>query len=242
MMSSPSPLPPSDPRRVSQLSSQTSSTYRDIGGHAPLTPSRLWQSHGPGSSPKDLTSSHHQGYSSSSSSEPIYSPRTYPVSFEEDGIHPLLPGRAPPAEDSADTQVEGALEEPSNEESDENTRLLESYNRGPGCGTEPCNHGTFSPRPISPKSLNPQYKFGERHDKSSGHDRERNGYGTGRDYIGLLSVDGLLGRVNNPKKMSTTQLLAKRAGVKSTRMMYVGFIFNYSYVCRIIPCVYRREY
>ena len=228
-MSSPSSLPPTDPRSASKASSRASSTYRDAGGHAPLTPSRLWQSHGPGSSPEDHTSTHSQDFSESSSDEPGYSPRTHPVSFEADGIYPLLPHRALSVEDLADTQVEGALEEPPVEEVDENTRLLESYNRGPGCGTDPCTHGTFSPRPASPSSLasvDPKYKFGERHNISTAQSYERGSSSVSRGYPynGLLSVDGLLGRGNNTKKLSTTQLLARRAGVKSTRMMYVALI------------------
>ena len=231
-MTSPSPLPPTSPRRASRTSSRASSTYRDTGGHAPLTPSRLWQSHGPGSSPEDHTSTHSQDCRESSTDEPGYSPRTNPVSFEEDGIHPLLPNRAIPIEDSADAQVEGALEEPPIEEVDERTRLLESYNRGPGCGADPCTHGTLSPRPASPNSpasVDSQYQFGKRHNISTAHNHERGGSGSSRGYSynGLLSVEGLLGRGNNTKKMSTTQLLAKRAGVKSTRMMYVALVFVY---------------
>ncbi|MCJ1319132.1 hypothetical protein MMC15_004465 [Xylographa vitiligo] len=227
-MSSPSSLPPTDPRSASKASSRASSTYRDAGGHAPLTPSRLWQSHGPGSSPEDHTSTRSQDFSESSSDEPGYSPRTHPVSFEADGIYPLLPHRALSVEDLADTQVEGALEEPPVEEVDENTRLLESYNRGPGCGTDPCTHGTFSPRPASPSSLasvDPKYKFGERHNISTAQSYERGSSSVSRGYPynGLLSVDGLLGRGNNTKKLSTTQLLARRAGVKSTRMMYLSY-------------------
>ncbi|MCJ1288021.1 hypothetical protein MMC26_007374 [Xylographa opegraphella] len=228
-MSSPNPPPPTDPRRASQAPSRASSTYQDAGGHAPLTPSRLWQSHGPGGSPEDHASIQSQDYSESSTDGPGYSPRTNPVSFEEDGIHPLLPSRALPVKNLPDAAVEGALEEPPSEEANENTRLLESYNRGPGCGNDPCTHGTFSPRPASlrrPASVDPQYKFGERHDRSTAQTHERGGTSISRSYSynGLLSVDGLLGRGNTTKKMSTTQILAKRAGVKNTRMMYVALM------------------
>ncbi|MCJ1479134.1 hypothetical protein MMC13_007818 [Lambiella insularis] len=202
-------------QRPSQPSSAASSTFHDVGGHAPLTPSRLWQSHGPGTSPDDHMSTLSQGSGDMSKDASTYSPRTHPVSFEENGIHPLPPSHTAPVEDSADANVEGRAAETTEEPADENIRLLESYHRAPGCGDSDCGHGTFSPRPkIRPTMLS----FGGTYDGGIA-----SGTANVRRYLNSLSTEGPFGGGNNSKKMSTTQLLVKKHGVKNTWWMYLSY-------------------
>lgn len=207
-------------------SSQASSVHRDAGSHAPFSPSRLWQSHEPGSSsPEDNKSGLWAESADLGAEDPICSPRTNPVQFDQDGIHPVLPTNAVPLEDSADTHIDGALEEPSDCEADAHTALLKSYNQGPACGNKHCNHGTFSPRPGLHKkamSYDSQFDFGSRQERSV-IDDTTGGSGTpARGIFGAAVTEGIFGR-RSAKKMSTTEWLAKRHGVKDTRLMYVVF-------------------
>jgi len=152
----------------------------------------------------------------------MYSPGTNPVEFQDDGIHPLLPSSAAPLEDSAGTHMEGALEEPEEYEADAHTSLLESYNQGSACGNKRCNHGTFSPRPEMHRkamSYDSQFDFGSRQESIVESTASDNG-NPQRGIFRAAVVEGILGR-SSAKKMSTTQLLAKRHGVKDTRLMYV---------------------
>ncbi|MCJ1245746.1 hypothetical protein MMC30_002950 [Trapelia coarctata] len=223
-------MPPSKPpprsQRSSGPSSQASSVHRDAGSHAPFSPSRLWQSHEPGSSsPEDNKSGLWTDSAETGAEDPIYSPRTNPVEFDNDGIHPLLPNNAAPLEDSADTHMEGALEEPSNYEADAHTALLESYNQSPACGNKHCNHGTFSPRPEMHRkamSYDSQFDFGSRQAGNLAASPTGDESNSARGIFGAAVAEGMFGR-NSAKKMSTTQWLAKRHGVKDTRLMYLSY-------------------
>ena len=221
-------MPPSKPpprfQRSSGPASQASSVHRDAGSHTPFSPSRLWQSHEPGSSsPEDNKSGLWIDSAETGAEDPIYSPRMNPVVFEDDGMHPILPSNAAPLEDSADTHMEGALEEPSDYEADAHTHLLEFYDQGPACGNKNCNHGTFSPRPEVHRhamSYDSQFDFRNRREGSVIDDATDDSGTPARGMFGTAVVKGMFGR-KSAKKMSTTQWLAKRHGVKDTRLMYV---------------------
>ena len=199
------------------------SMHRENSSRAPLNPSRLWQSHGPGSSLDDETSLLSQDPAESFTDEPAFSPRTQPVEFGDDGIHPQLPHIASPVEDEADTHIRGVLEEPS-EEAHAHTLLMESYDQEPGCGSKICNHGTFSPRPTTQRSIKSsdgQFDFRRRH---QGGTEEGTGDNNSMQGPKQLTIAGrLFGARSAVSRMSTTQFLAKKHGIKSTRLMYVAF-------------------
>ena len=212
----------------SDAQQSSSSIHRENSSHAPLNPSRLWQSHGPGSFPDDRDSILSQDPAESFTDEPAFSPRTQPVEFGDDGIHPQLPNIASPVEDEADTHVRGILEEPS-EEADAHTLLLESYDQGPGCGSNKCNHGTLSPRPTthrSTMSFDSQFDFRKR---SQGGTEEGSGNNDNSTHGPKQStIAGRLFRARPAAtRMSTTQFLAKEHGIKSTRLMYVAFSYSF---------------
>ena len=205
--------------RRSSLPSPTSSTRR--GNHTPTTPSRLWQAHEPGSSPEDNRSGISPNDSDGENSDTHYSPQTHPVDLEDDGIYPRLPQDAPPLDNSRGMPVQADLDEPSTHDADARTRLLDSYNRTPGCGNVHCDHGTFSPRPMLRRgtmSYDSQYNFGGRYGGSMGDGVSGSSSNT-RGILGEAITEGLLGAGN--KKMSTTKWLAQRHGVKNSRRMYV---------------------
>lgn len=160
--------------------------------------------------------------------DPMYSPGMNPVEFEDDGIHSLLLRRAAPLEGSADVHAEGALEEPSEyHEADAHTRLLESYNQGPACGNKRCDHGTFSPRSDTRRramNYDSQFDFGSTQE-SIVEGIASDNRNPQRGMFGAAVVEGIFG-TNSVKKMRTTKWLAKRHGVKDTRLMYVVFYLS----------------
>ncbi|KAF2719304.1 hypothetical protein K431DRAFT_273036 [Polychaeton citri CBS 116435] len=105
-----------------------------------------------------------------------------------------------------------------------------------GCGEENCTHGTFSPRPKFNRRGYGSFATMNSEDSEEGlGGRYAGGLGdgvgnSGDNAHGLLGdavTDSLLGpREGN--KMSTTQWLARRHGVKNTRLMYLLYY---------IPCV-----
>ena len=209
----------------------SSSMHREISSHAPLTPSRLWQSFGPGTSPTDESSTLSQNPPDSSTDEPTLSPRTQPLEFGDDGIHPHISHIASPVGHEADTHVRGILEEPS-EEPDAHTLLMESYDQGPGCGSKKCNHGTLSPRPTTQRStmsFDSQFDFRKRRqgdtEEEAGHN-DNSMQGSKQPTI----AGRLFGGRPAASRMSTTQFLAKKHGIKSTRLMYVAFSCSFCVV------------
>ncbi|KAI4149374.1 MAG: hypothetical protein LQ340_004673 [Diploschistes diacapsis] len=211
--------------------------------HAPQTPSRLRQSHAPGSSPTTATNIHH--YTSLSSSPPQgYSPiqdsplrsSSHPVDFEPDGIHPQLRNGGDTAEDHEATRVHGQIvEEHPHTAADASTRLLENYNhKDPDCGHSMCSHGTFSPRAESFAGRD----SGEYEGRYRDQDEDSGERGNTRQ---PLLGDGLFGGRNtrpkmgrleswmgwrsygNGKPMSTTRWLTEAHGIKGKRRMYISY-------------------
>ena len=118
--------------------------------------------------------------------------------------------------------MKNGSEEPSEYEGDASTSLLESYNQGSTCGNKRCNHGTFSPRPKphrEVKSYDSQSNLRNRQEYIVEGTASDNGSPQGGT-DGAAVVGAVRGRTS-AKKISTTQWLAKRHGVKDTRLMYV---------------------
>lgn len=218
-MSSPKPLARTEPQRPPRISPRTSSLQRDGGSHAPLTPSRLWQSHEPGTSPEDRRINSPPG----STEQATYSPRAHTVDIDEDGAHPTVTSYASSTRDSAETEIQGGIDEPSDHDIDAHTKLLEVYNQGPGGGAKSYKHGTFSPRPGIHRR---EYSFGGSY---NGSIRDGVGESSNRSY-GVFEnkvIAGLFGAgKGGGRQMSTTQWLAKTHGVKNPRAMYVDLRVN----------------
>ncbi|KAI9894050.1 MAG: hypothetical protein M1814_004820 [Vezdaea aestivalis] len=88
-----------------------------------------------------------------------------------------------------------------------------------------CEHGTLSPRPGTGNSSGASERaFGGTYpgtiDQGSG-----DATSTAREIMGDAVMDGILGAGNGKakNKMSTTQRLASKHGVKNTRLMYLGY-------------------
>lgn len=111
-------------------------------------------------------------------------------------------------------QAQGFVAEPNEMEENERTRLLQSYHDPRICGLKNCNHGTFSPRApslrsMTASSINEEY-FG----------RRTNSVNT---VLGDSITDGLLGS----KSQSTTKWLADKHGIKKRRWMYLTYYFPF---------------
>ena len=196
-----------------------SSLHRDGGNHAPLTPSRLWQSHEPGTSPEDRRIGSPPG----STEQTTSSPSAHTLEIDDDGVHPTVTAYASSAGDSADTEIQGGINEPSDHGIDAHTKLLKTYDRAPGYGAQSCNHGTFSPRPGIRRS---EYSFGGRYDGGIGNGP---GESSNRSYgiLGDAVMTGFLGaKKDGERQMSTMQWLAKTHGIKNPRAMYVDLMFK----------------
>jgi hypothetical protein len=146
---------------------------------------------------------------------------------EETGIQPT-------EADEADTGTDESaqLAEPphwAGNELNARTRLLgdEHWDAASGCGSENCAHGTFSPRPLSPRQGS--YMSYGSFDSSAVSQRGFGGTYEGgnidgedvdptHSLLGDAIADGVLGGGHGPK-MSTTDYLAKKNGVRSRRMM-----------------------
>src|SRR5689334_942073 len=135
--SSSGPSPPQSPTRQF--------TVRPTSQHAPMTPSRLREAMV--ISPEDITiestspeaNNHPADHPSSSSDLPPKSSQAQsPV------VQPIASEEGP--------DVQGTIAEPTEEQIDSRTHLLEAYHRDRICGSRNCNHGTFSPRVPSMRS------------------------------------------------------------------------------------------
>lgn len=177
--------------------------------------------------------------------------RRAPEYFAENGIYPEVDGASVGSDVSA-TQQQGAIEEP---EPNARTALLNEANKynisthHTHCGEDNCSHGNFSPRPryvrgygsFATQSEFSQDGYGGRYPEGLG-----NGVGQSGDnahgVLGDAVTDGLMG-ARDGNKMSTTQWLARRHGVKNSRIMYVGqrpvlkHLFSFTSIKSLTPKV-----
>ena len=212
--------------------------------HAPQTPSRLRQSHAPGSSPSPESHPHpdflranlsssppehagelHNGNSRSSSPS---------LEFEEDGIHPRFHNGASTAEDLEATRAQGYVAEQNfHAAATENTRLLQNYNHA-DCSN--CDHGTFSPHApsfSSPEDADHHRGYDgqdEANERQTAASRLLGPYGGGnfqpqRPKVGRLESWmswGGNGDARN-KSVSTTRWLMDTHGIRGRRRMYISY-------------------
>lgn len=212
--------PPSRPKGSSRHGSTASTT--SIGRrehHAPLNPSGLRRSIVASTSPDTAVT--RQGNSRGKQ------PSIVETGKDETGI------QATSAED-ANTGVYKSeqLTEPPQWQGNElsaRTRLLgdDHWDAASGCGSENCAHGTFSPRPLSPRQGS-YMSYGSFDSSAISHKGFGGTYEGGNtdgedvdpshSLLGDAIADGVMGGGHGPK-MSTTEWLAKKHGVRSRRMM-----------------------
>jgi hypothetical protein len=143
-------------------------------------------------------------------------------------------GIQPTSTEGADTEVDESeqLPEPlqwAGNELTARTRLLgdDQWDAASGCGSDNCGHGTFSPRPLSPRQGS-FMSYGS-FDSSAISQRGMGGAYPGgnidgedvdptHSLLGDTIADGVIGG-GHGNKMSTTKWLAKKHGVRSRRMM-----------------------
>lgn len=203
--------PPTRPQRarnesVTSVRSQT---------HTPAVSSGLRQSHTPSSIPSPPGQSMGSNISRQDHSEP-----------NGDGDSAARRGSRPSAPRISSTQTDGGARDTRADfrspfAPDARTRLLdaENWDAATGCGESDCQHGVYSPRHHSPHRSVKSYG-------SIGSEASRDGFG-GRmpgveedmlhQTMGDTVADGLLG--GRGSRMSTTKYLAKRHGVKNSRLM-----------------------
>jgi Sulfate permease family len=147
-------------------------------------------------------------------SAPVLNPdRSQPLSAEPDHMGA---GQGIP--------VSGDIIEPSAEEFNESSALLESYHHSRVCGLRNCNHGTFSPRAESirsPRSSIDTMSFGGPYPDHMGEDG-----GPRYPARGIFS-DSIADTVGGSKSMSTTKWLAQKHGIKGQKFMYFSYYFPF---------------
>lgn len=145
---------------------------------------------------------------------------------EETGIQPT----AAEADSKMDTS-ERLAEPPewAGNELNPRVRLLgdDHWDAASGCGSENCNHGSFSPRPLSPRQGS-YMSYGSFDSSAMSQGGMGGTYPEGNidgedvdpthSLLGDAIADGVMGGGHGPKS-STTSWLAKRHGVRSRRMM-----------------------
>lgn len=208
-------------RRTPPLSPRRTGSTGPGFPHVPTTPSRLRET--VASSPDDRRGSsatiEDEDLRSSQSSIPFLSARASgpitaePETFKEDG----------------DDTPHGDFIEPSQEEEDERTALLENYHNHHHrvCGLRNCNHGTFSPRAASFMSTTnnsiAESQLGNYPVFTGEHDQPR---GFAHAILGDPIADALMG--TKSKSKSKTKLLAKKHELRNTKFMYVAYY---------LPCI-----
>ncbi|KAK4988459.1 hypothetical protein LTR66_007319 [Elasticomyces elasticus] len=238
------PAPGTSSAQASPSPSRKSSVSNARAGkqHAPTNPSNLRLSH-TASSSED-----HKSDAASSNTAEEQEDLSRPVSpkdvlyFHRDGIHPAARDSASAYSDTSATRIAGQLHD--GLEPNARKRLLEQHNwdGSSGCREDNYNYGPLSPRSTFNRdygrvvSIDSQDGFGRRYE-----DSVRDGIGYSRDHVhGLLGdaiADGTLGE-GRSHKMSTTQWLAHRHGVRNIRVMYLLY---YLPVTRWVP-QYRLSY
>lgn len=216
--SPPAPLsPPSRPRGSSRHGSSASQS--SIGRrehHAPLNPSSLRRSVVASTSPETSIARHGNAEGKR--------PSMVDTGKEETGIQSASAGGAGTFMDDSE-QVAEPPQWRANELS-ARTRLLgdEHWDAASGCGSENCAHGTYSPRPISSRQGS-YMSYGSFDSSQKGFGGTyRGGNMDGEDgdpthsLLGDAIADGVMGG-GHGSKMSTTDWLARKHGVRSRRMM-----------------------
>jgi hypothetical protein len=196
--------PPPSPRR--QLHARQSSQ------HAPLTPSRLRES--VAQSPVDEMA---RLSSQDAEREAQYSPMSSPPLQPQDDGPSTAAGNSLTEDNGL---VQGQILESTQGGSNARTCLLEDYNRGAACGSRDCNHGTFSPRPSSyANSISSGHDPGGRYARGIREDGDA--ADQSNRLLGNSFVDTIFGGPRRDKKMSTTQWLAFKHGIKNQRLLSV---------------------
>ncbi|EKD18273.1 uncharacterized protein L3040_004770 [Drepanopeziza brunnea f. sp. 'multigermtubi'] len=195
-----------------QASSSSSSRHPSVSQsqhHAPATPSGLRESSTLTQSPegvRDPGDTQDVGKAGPSS---VTSPLTYPsqLDYEPDADEQSLDGKSQGINKTGSQAIT------------ETTALLRKpfeYVASTPAHTEPCNHGTFSPRlesrADSVRSANSGFGFG-----GSPPRRTDSGEGAGGAYRSMFAV------MRPNKKMSTTSYLAERHGITNTKTMYLTY-------------------
>lgn len=219
---------PSKASRDGDVSPQSHSRSRNSSlasihnPHAPATPSGLRTVHVPSdrsSSPEDtmrtMPSRSHDPQASSSSSAP------HNLDLSSDAIVP--------APDNASAHANSEYAPPRHRagiietdlETDVRTRLLNhsNWDAASGCGREDCNHGTMSPRPLSPQGSHRSY--GSINTGIFGGVYNGGEPDATHALLGDAVAEGVLGGSKGQK--STTRYLAERHGIKHKRMMYLAY-------------------
>lgn len=133
--------------------------------------------------------------------------------------------QSPIADDDLHSQANARILEPTRRDADARTRLLENYNKGGGCGSGSCDHGTFSPRAMSYQSIasiDSRDGFGGRY--AGGLDDSGQPSDAIHGVLGDTVADGLFGG-GQGSKMSTTTWLAQKHGIRNARSMYLSYYF-----------------
>jgi high affinity sulfate transporter 1 len=111
------------------------------------------------------------------------------------------------------------------EEGNESSGLLDSYHHSRVCGLRKCNHGTFSPRAgslHSPRSSIDTMSYGGRYTDAIGDD------GGSIDATHGIFGDAIADSLRGNKRMSTTQWLAQKHGIKDRRWIYFSYYFPFT--------------
>jgi hypothetical protein len=125
-----------------------------------------------------------------------------------------------PVVDEQGPNVQGEIDEPSNEAANARTSLLGNYHHSRFCGRSNCNHGTFSPRaPSIDSERSTINSFGGPYADGIAED------GSAQDPVRGILGEAITESLTNSKSLSTTRWLAKRHGIKSHRWMYLSYYF-----------------
>lgn len=224
-VTSPPSSPPSRPIR-SRNSSINSLTGRD--SYAPTNPSRLRTSIVPGDASNPETPGDTERAGFGSTENPVEKRLSVPY-IEAEGIRPRNAAGASAVENDVDTEVVSPISMLG-----ERSRLLtsENWDAASGCGSINCRHGTFSPRPDSPRSYGSiDSANGFAAPYSGGGGRSYNDNGDVRQELLDDAVREELFRAENGRHLSTTEWLAKRHGIKTSPLMYMSYyvpLFNWA--------------
>lgn len=142
-----------------------------------------------------------------------------PSNLRESQRPPPTPAEMPPAGHPGYFPTRRSEEDGANE-----TRPLLNDEPSTSCASDPCNHGTFSPRVTTPRSSGDTtptspWGFGGRYEGQSQEATDGN-VSPIHEMVGDAVGDTLLGAIT---KRSTTQQLARTHGVRHRRWMFVEY-------------------